>query len=130
VTARIDPIAAAWGGLAGSIGLMVGSGRDWPARLLITAVAFGIGGFLSGVRAMARRLAHAVAAWVAAYAIHATFIVLATAIDIGGGRDAPALAPGGASAWAIAAGWALLWALVGAMLVNRWLAPAGRRRRR
>lgn len=128
MTARIDPIAAAWGGLAGSIGLMAGSGRDWPARLLITAVAFGIGGFLSGVRAMGRRLAHAVAAWVAAYAIHAAFIILATVIDILGGPDAPAIAPGGASAWAVGAAWALAWSLIGAMLVNRWLAPAGRRR--
>jgi hypothetical protein len=128
VTARIDPIAAAWGGLAGAIGLMAGSGRDWPARLLITAVAFGIGGFLSGVRAMGRRLAHGVASWVAAYAIHAAFILLASVIDILGGRDAPEIAPEGASAWAVAAGWALLWSLAGAMLVNRWLAPAGRRR--
>jgi hypothetical protein len=128
VTARIDPIAAAWGGLAGSIGLMAGSGRDWPARLLITAIAFGIGGFLSGVRAMGRRLAHAVAAWVAAYVIHAAFVVLATGIDTLGGPDAPAIAPGGAAAWAIGAGWALAWALIGATLVNRWLAPAGRRR--
>jgi hypothetical protein len=128
VTARIDPIAAAWGGLAGSIGLMAGSGRDWPARLVITAVAFGIGGFLAGVRAMGRRLAHGVASWVAAYAIHAAFILLASIVDILGGRDAPEIAPGGASAWAVAAGWALLWSLAGAMLVNRWLAPAGRRR--
>jgi hypothetical protein len=128
VTARIDPIAAAWGGLAGAIGLMAGSGRDWPARLAITAVAFGLGGFLAGVRAMGRRLAHAVASWVAAYAIHTAFILLATAIDIFGGPDAPALLAGGASAWGIAAGWALLWSLAGAMLVNRWLAPAGRRR--
>lgn len=128
MTARIDPIAGAWGGLAGAIGLMAGAGRDWPARLLITAVAFGLGGFLAGVRATGRRLAHAVASWVAAYAIHAAFILLATAIDILGGPDAPALLAGGASAWAIAAGWALLWSLAGAMLVNRWLAPAGRRR--
>lgn len=126
--ARIDPIASAWGGLAGSIGLMIGSGRDWPARLIITAAAFGIGGFLSGVRAAGRRLVHAVAAWIAAYAIHTAFIVLASMIDLFGGPDAPALVPGGASAWAVAAGWALLWAVAGAMLVNRWLAPAGRRR--
>ena len=107
---------------------MAGAGRDWPARLVIAAAAFGIGGFLSGVRAVARRLAHAVAAWFTAYVIHAGFLVLAAVIHLFGGPDAPSPFPGGLRDWALAALWALGWALVGAMLVNRWLAPAGRQR--
>lgn len=124
---RIDLIAAAWGGLAGAIGLMVGSGRDWPLRLLAAAVGFGLGGFLSGVRASSRRMAHAVVAWVAAYVIHAAFIALAGVIDALGGPDAPALVPGGAGAWLVACLWALAWSLAGAVLVNRWLTPGGGR---
>jgi hypothetical protein len=124
---RIDPIAATWGGLACAIGLMIGAGRDWPARLAITAIAFGIGGFLAGVRASGRRLAHAAAAWLAGYIIHAGFIALATIIDVFVGPTAPDLIPGGAGAWALAALWTLVWAMLGGMLVNRWLTPAGHR---
>lgn len=117
-----------WGGLAGSIGLMVGGGRDWPLRLLASAAAFAVGGFLAGVRASARRPAHGVAAWLAAYVIHAAFILLATFIDLVGGPDAPSLMPGGGQSWLLAALWALVWALAGATLVNRWLTPGGRHR--
>lgn len=96
-------------------------------RLLACALGFGIGGFLAGVRAAWRRIAHGVAAWAVAYVIHAAFILLATFIDIVGGPEAPALIPGGGGAWLIAALWSLAWAVAGAMLVNRWLTPARRR---
>ena len=127
-TPPLDPIAAAWGGLAGAIGLMAGSGRDWPARLLITAVAFFAAGFLAGVRAAGRRRVPGAGAWAAAYAIHAGFVLLASIIDAFTGPDAPALVPGGGRAWLLAALWALAFALAGAAVVNRWLVPAGRRR--
>lgn len=130
VTARLDPIAATWGGLVASVGLMAGAGRDWPARLTAGALAFALGGFLAGVRAAARRPTHAAAAWAAAYVIHACFIVLANVIDSLGGPDAPALVSGGGSRWLVAAGWALLFALVGGVVANSWLRPAGRRRYR
>lgn len=107
---------------------MVGSGRDWPLRLLAAAIGFGLGGFLAGVRASSRRIAHAVAAWIAAYVIHAAFIVIAGLIDVLGGPDAPTLVPGGAESWLTACLWALLWSLAGAVLVNRWLTPSGRHR--
>ena len=126
--ARLDPIAAAWGGLVASIGLMAGAGRDWPARLAAGAISFGLGGFLAGVRAAGRRPRHAGAAWVAAYVIHGAFIGVARVIDTVGGPDAPALAAGGASAWAAAAVWTLLWALLGGAVANAWLRPAGRGR--
>jgi hypothetical protein len=127
-TTRIDIIAATWGGLVASIGLMAGAGRDWPARLAAGAVSFGLGGFLAGVRAAGRRPRHAVVAWVAAYVIHAAFIAVARLIDAVGGPDAPALVAGGASAWAAAAAWTLLWALLGGAAANAWLRPAGRGR--
>ena len=47
VAQRLDLIAAVWGGLIASIGLMAGSGRDWPARLTAAALSFGLGGFLA-----------------------------------------------------------------------------------
>ncbi len=124
----IDLIAATWGGLVASIGLMAGAGRDWPARLAAGAISFGLGGFLAGVRAAGRRPRHAAAAWVAAYLIHAAFIALARVIDAVGGPDAPPLLAGGASAWAAAAVWTLVWALLGGAVANAWLRPAGRGR--
>lgn len=123
---RLDPIAAAWGGLVGSIGLMAGAGRDWPARLTAAALSFGLGGFLAGVRAAARRPAHAVAAWAAAYVIHACFVVIARVIESLGGPDAPAVVAGGGRDWLIAAAWALGFALLGGLIANSWLRPAGR----
>ena len=74
---RLDMIAVVWGGLVASIGLMAGAGRDWPARLIVAALSFAVGGFLAGVRAANRRILHAFAAWFAAYVIHACFIALA-----------------------------------------------------
>ena len=91
------------------------------------ALSFGIGGFLAGVRAAGRRVAHAVAAWAAGYAIHACFIVLASAIDVAGGPAAPPLVAGSGTQWLYALGWAFLWALAGGLIANSWLRPAGRR---
>ena len=87
-------MAAAWGGLVASIGLMAGSGRDWPARLTAAALSFGLGGFLAGVRAAARRPLHAFGAWVAAYVIFACFVLIARIIEWFGGPDAPELVAG------------------------------------
>src|SRR5262245_31977504 len=122
-------MAAAWGGLVASIGLLAGAGRDWPARLAAAALSFGLGGFLAGVRAAARRPLHAVAAWAAAYLIHACFILAARVIEGLGGPDAPALVPGGGRDWLIAALWALAFALLGGFIANSWLRPASSRRR-
>lgn len=126
-TVRIDPIAATWGGLVASIGLMAGAQRDWPARLGAAAVSFLLGGFLAGVRAEGRRPAHAAAAWVAAYVIHTAFLVVARAVDALGGPGAPRLLAGGGPAWLGAAGWAFAWAMLGGALAHSWLRPARRR---
>ncbi|HEX2503603.1 MAG TPA: hypothetical protein VHK00_06640 [Miltoncostaeaceae bacterium] len=127
VAGRLDLVAAAWGGLVASIGLMAGSGRDWPARLTAAALSFGLGGFLAAVRAAARRPFHALAAWVAAYVIYACFVLIARIIEELGGPDAPELVAGGGTSWLIAALWALVFALLGGVLANTWLRPAGRR---
>jgi hypothetical protein len=125
-TTRIDPIPVTWGGLVASIGLMAGAGRDWPVRLAAAALAFGVGGFLAGVRAGARRPAHALLAAVAAYVIHACFVALARIIDALGGPDAPPLSAGSGRDGMIAAAWALAFALIGGLLAHAWLTPAGR----
>jgi hypothetical protein len=127
VADRLDLIAVVWGGLAASIGLMAGAGREWPARLGIAAVSFAVGGFLAGVRAAGRRVVHAAGAWLAAYAIHACFVALATVIDAFGGPDAPPLIAGSGEQWLYALGWAFLMALAGGLVANSWLRPAGRR---
>ncbi len=124
--ARLDPIPVAWGGLVASIGLMAGAGRDWPLRLAASAVSFGLGGFLAGVRASGRRPAHAAGAWVAGYAIHAVFVAIARVIEASGGREAPSLVAGTGRDWLVAAGWALAFALLGGTVANNWLRPVGR----
>ena len=124
--ARIDPIPVAWGGLVASIGLMAGASRDWPVRLAAAAISFGLGGFLAGVRAAARRPVHAIGAWVAGYALHAIFVLIAWIIEAFGGREAPALEPGSGRDWLLAAAWAFAFALLGGLLANSWLRPAGR----
>jgi hypothetical protein len=127
--ARLDPIPVAWGGLVASIGLMAGAGRDWPVRLAAAAISFALGGFFAGVRASSRRLGHAVAAWAAAYVLHACFIALALVIDAFAGRPSPPLVAGSGRDWLIAAAWALVFALAGGYVANSWLRPAGRRQR-
>jgi len=126
---RLDLVAVGWGSLAASIGLLLGSGRDWAMRLTIAAAAFAVGGLLAGVRAGSGRRLHALAAGVGGYAIYAAFVVLAGVIDAFGGPAAPALARGGAERWALAAAWALCFALLGGAVAGALLRPAGRRRR-
>ena len=126
---RIDPIPVAWGGLVASVGLMSGAGRDWPVRLGAAALSFALGGFLAGVRASSRRIAHSMVAWAAAYVLDACFIALARIIDAFGGRRSPPLVAGSGRDWLTAAGWALVFALAGGFVANSWLRPAGRRRR-
>lgn len=125
---RLDPIAATWGGLVAALGLMAGAERDWPLRLTAAALAFGLGGFLAGVRASARRPAHALAAAVVGYLLHAVYVALTRVVDAFAGPDPPAFAPDSTNAWALAAGWALVFALIGGLIANSWLRPAGPQR--
>lgn len=127
VTARIDAIAVAWGGLVASIGLLAGAGRDWPIRLAAAGVSFAVGGFLAGVRAPGRRRAHAVGAWIVAYGIHTCFVALAWVIDTVGGPPAPPLLAGSGVQWLYALGWAFLLALAGGMIADSLLRPTARR---
>lgn len=124
---RLDRVAVGWGGLAASVGLMAGASRDWPLRLAATAVFFALGGLLSGIRAGARRPAHAVAAWAAAYLLDGAFVIVARALDAAGGPNAPALVPGGGRGWLVAAAWSLAFCLAGALAADAWLRPAGSR---
>lgn len=130
VTARIDGMATAWGGLVASVGLMAGSGQEWPGRLAATAISFGIGGFLAGVRAEARRPAHGVAAAVAGHLLYAAFVAATRAIDALGGPDAPALLPGTTREWLLTLGWSGVLAVAGGAIAGSWLRPAGGQRSR
>jgi hypothetical protein len=125
---RLDPIAATWGGLVAAVGLMAGAERDWPLRLTAIALAFTVGGFLAGVRASARRPGHALAAAVVGYLLHAVYVALARVVDAFAGPDPPALAADSTRAWLLAFGWALVFALIGGLIANSWLRPAGPQR--
>lgn len=125
---RLDPFPATWGGLVGSIGLMVGAERGWPLRLSTAAVAFLLAGFLAGVRASNRRAAHALAAVVIAYVLHGAFVAAARLMDVLGGPPAPDAIPGGLAAWLAGVLWAGLFAAAGGALAGSWLRPATRQR--
>lgn len=128
---RMDLIGASWGGVVASIGLLAGSGRDLPLRLGIVAIAFAAGGFLSGIRANARRLRHALVAFVVAYAIYAAFIGLAHLIHGAGGPEPPDLIPADDGQQALMAlGWSAAFMLIGTWLASMLLGGDGRRRRR
>jgi hypothetical protein len=125
---RLDPIAATWGGLVGCIGLMAGTGGEWPLRLGTAALAFLVGGFLAGVRTSGRRPLHALAAGVIAYLLYGVFVGAARLIDLLGAPSAPDAAPDGVAALLLGAVWALLFALAGGALASSWLRPASRQR--
>ncbi len=126
---RLDPIAAAWGGLVGAIGLMTGSRRELAVRLLIVGAAFALGGFLAGVRTIGRRAAHAAAAWGVALGLYVAFVVMSAIADILGGPDPPSVKPGGWGATLLTAAVGLLAALAGGAVANSWLRPGGQGRR-
>jgi len=123
--ARIDPIAAGWGGLAGGVGLMVGSPRDVVQRVLVVAVASLASGFLAGVRAIGRRMAHAMAAWVVAVALLVAFVVVTAAVAVVAGPDGVDPAPGGWRTTAAVLAMSLALTLAGGAVANSWLRPAG-----
>lgn len=129
-SARIDGIATGWGGLVASLGLMAGAGRDWPVRLAATGISFGLGGFLAGVRAEARRPAHGLAAAAAGHLLYALFVGVTRLIDVLGGPDAPALFPGTAPQSLLVAAWSLAVAGAGGAVAGTWLRPAGAQRSR
>ncbi len=122
---RLDPIAAGWGGLAGAIGLLVGSPREVSERLLIVAGTSVLAGFLAGVRAINARIAHAVAAWAVAVAMYAAFVVLTWAVDVLGGPAHAELIPDGLRTSGAVLGVSAIAALLGGALANSWLRPGG-----
>lgn len=125
---RVDPIAAAWGGLVGGIGLVVATPRELALRVLIVVVAGILAGFLTGMRAIRNRYANAVAAWVAANVFYAGFIAAATLVHVvDGQRAAPAFDPGGIRRWLVITAIGLGATLAGGAIANLLLRPAGRR---
>lgn len=122
---RIDPIAAGWGGLTLAVGLMAGSPREMAERIAIVGVLSFIAGFLAGVRAIGRRIAHALAAWVVGVAIYVAFVAVTRIVDLFGGPDGAELLPDGMRTSLVALGVSLLAVLCGGALANSWLRPAG-----
>jgi hypothetical protein len=125
---RIDPIAAAWGGLVGGIGLVVAGPRELTIRIGIVIVVGIVAGFLTGMRAIRHRVLNAFAAWVAANIFYLVFVLAANLVHGATGRGhAPALAPGGLRTWGIVTAISLVATIAGGMIANALLRPAGRR---
>lgn len=122
---RLDPVAAGWGGLTVGIGLLVGTPREIAQRVVVVCVLGVLGGFLAGVRAIGRRPAHAVAAWVAGVGFFAAFVLVTWLVDLFGGPDHAHLIPDGPVRSAVVLALSLLAALGGGTLANSWLRPGG-----
>ncbi|MCU0308678.1 MAG: hypothetical protein MUE51_13105 [Thermoleophilia bacterium] len=122
-------MAVGWGGLAGAVGLMCATGRDWPVRLAIVAAGFAAAGLLAALRAPGRRALHAAGAWVAGWLIFGLWVALTALADALGGPGRADLVQGTDRQAVILAAWGLAFALLGAGVAWRWLRPAPRRRR-
>lgn len=117
----MDPIAAGWGGVIAGIGPIAATSRGWPVLLAVSAPFFALGGILAGLRAVGRRIAHAIGAGLAGIAVHLGFGALTFLFDKAGGPDGASLAPDGLRGWLTLVVWCLLWAIVGGGLVTRFL---------
>lgn len=127
---RIDPIAAAWGGLTGGIGLVVAGPREFALRVLIVVGVGVVAGFLTGMRAIRHRVLNAFAAWVAANVFYWGFVVVASLVHTATGRGhSPAFLPGGLRTWGIVTAVSLVATLVGGVIANGLLRSARRRSR-
>jgi hypothetical protein len=125
---RIDPIAAAWGGLVGGIGLVAAGPRELTIRIGIVVVVGIVAGFLTGMRAIRHRVLNAFAAWVAANVFYLVFVLAADLVHRTTGRGhAPALLPGGLRTWVLVTAISLVATIAGGMIANALLRPAGRR---
>ena len=122
---RLDPYAAAWGGVIGAVALMVGSGLGLVTRFVIIGVTFVVAGAAAGLRALADRQLNATGAWATAHVLAVAFVVLSGLITVLVGPDGPPLFPGGFTTTLTAAVLALFAALLGAVMTNRWLTPRG-----
>ncbi len=125
---RLDPIAAAWGGLVGGIGFVIAGPRDLVLRIMIVLIAGVIAGFLTGMRAQHHRFLNATAAWLAANLFYFAFVVAANIVHWTTGRQhAPAFIPGGLGRWLVVMLIGLAATLVGGAIANTLLRPASRR---
>ncbi len=119
-------MAVGWGGLLAGIGLLASAERAAGVRLVVIVVAFGLGGFLAGVRAEELRPLHAAVTAAAAYVFHAAFVVLGHLADAIGGPAAPRFMPGDNVDWGIAAAVGLVAAILGGLMASARLG-SGRR---
>jgi len=125
---RIDPIAAAWGGLVGGIGLVIAGPRELAIRIVIVLIAGVLSGFLTGMRAIRHRVANAAAAWIVANLFYFAFVVAASFVHwITGRQHAPSFFPGGIGRWLAITLISLVATLIGGVIANSLLRPASRR---
>jgi hypothetical protein len=125
---RIDPMAAAWGGLVGGLGLVIAGPRELTIRIMIVVIAGVISGFLTGVRAIRHRIANAFAAWVVANLFYFAFVIAASIVHwLTGRQHAPAFLPGGIQRWLTITLVGLIATLIGGGIANTLLRPASRR---
>lgn len=123
-------MAVGWGGLIAAVGLLIAAERGSTVRIAALVVAFGLGGFLAGVRAEELRPPHAAVAAVAAYAFYGLFVLIGHLVDLLSGPAPPSFMPGDNAEWGIAAAAALVAAMSGGFVASVRLRPGRRDQRR
>lgn len=126
---QIEPIAVGWGGLVGMIGLAASSGAELWIRALAVLVAFLVGGFLSGVRTLDRRVPTAALAWVAGWVLWGAIVVILWIAHQFGGPVEPEFAPGSDGAAILIAAGSLITCVLGALIADRRYSSRSVRRR-
>ncbi len=125
----IEPIAVGWGALVGMVGLAASSGTDLWVRAIVIVVAFLIGGFLSGVRTLDRRLLTALAAWVVGWLLWAGVVSILWIVNLSGGPAEPEFAPGTDGPSLLIAAVSFVAAMVGGLAADRRYGSRSSRRR-
>jgi hypothetical protein len=126
---RIEPMAVGWGALVGMLGLAASSGAELWLRAVVIIGAFLIGGFLSGVRTLDRRLPTALAVWVVGWFMWGVIVIVLIVANWFGGPAEPEFAPGSDGAAILIALGSLVAALLGALAADRRYSGGTARRR-
>lgn len=119
-------MAVGWGGLVGTIGLAASAGSPLWVRVLAVVAAFLVGGFLSGVRTLDRRVTTAALGCLVGWLMWAAIVVVLALVHLVGGPVEPEFAPGTDPQALVLAGASLVSALIGGLAAQRRY--SGRRR--
>lgn len=123
-------MAVGWGALVAGIALVVVADSPGPIKLAVAIGLFALAGFLAGVRAEDRRIAHALFGALAGMGFYVLFVLVTMAIDVLGGPRHAGFIPAGRKDWIWHVPAFVVAALVGGTVAALRLRPQGDQRSR